>query len=428
MKSRKPLIFTIIGIVLLALIILFFTQRTWIERQIVAALGDDANYKVDAPSQALTPSFDGPDKERPQIHIQMREVATGLKQPVDIQFVQGQPSVMLVVQKQGNVIWIDRDTPTQRGTLLKEPKTVTEVEQGMLGLVAHPNFATTGKLYTNTTVKLPDGKEVSQVQEWLTTPGQDLRKATPKPGRTLLNVPQPYQNHNAGQLAFGPDGYLYVGWGDGGLADDPRGHGQNTQTMLGTMLRLDVDSPPQDNKPYAIPRDNPFLNKEGFLPEIWAYGFRNPWRYSFGPQGQLIVADVGQDKWEEIAIVQAGQNHGWKIREGDHCFDPPQNCPTEGLTDPIYTYDHTEGVSITGGYVYTGKALPALDKLYVFGDFVTGRIWAIPTDKTKVESNQIHALGKWPILLSSFGQDEVGELYATDFTEGRILKLVEAKP
>lgn len=409
---------------LLAALVLW--QRTWVERQIVALLGADDSYAPSGDGASLQPTFEGPDSQRKQIKVALTEVATGFTQPVDLQFIPGQPDLMLVVQKTGQLLWVSLSEPSQRGVLLEE-SVVTEVEQGLLGLALHPDFARNGALFTNATVALPDGREVTQIVRWSTPPGADLRQVRPQRGAVLLEVEQPYQNHNAGQLAFGPDGYLYLGLGDGGLADDPRGHGQNRQTLLGSMLRIDVDHPGPQGEPYRVPEDNPFVGKpqEG-RPEIWAWGLRNPWRYSFTPNGQLVVADVGQDRWEEISLLSRGQNHGWKIREADHCFDPPQSCPTEGLTDPIYSYPHQEGVSVTGGYVYTGAALPELKGLYVFADFVSGRIWAIPLpsqEGARVPQEQVRALGRWPLLISSFGQAPDGQLYLADFTQGRVLRL-----
>jgi glucose/arabinose dehydrogenase len=427
MSTRRRLLLVLLALALIAAAA-FVLARPWIERQIVAVLGDASVYAA-APG-ALSPAFTGRDADRPRIQIALRPLVTGLAQPVDIQFVPGQPDVMLVVQKGGQVLWIDRQDPARRGVLLEEPRVITAVEQGMLGLALHHDFARDGRLYTNTTIQSADGREVSQIREWTTAPGADLRQVKAAPARVLMEIEQPYQNHNAGQLAFGPDKKLYIGWGDGGLADDPQGHGQDTMTPLGAMLRIDVDAAAPPGQPYAIPPDNPFLKRPDVLPEIWAYGFRNPWRFSFAPDGRLIVADVGQDRWEEIAVVAAGQNHGWKIKEGDRCFSPPKGCDPAGLTDPIYTYPHDEGQSVTGGFVYTGALLPALKGHYVFGDFVSGRLWAfpLPSPGQPVKPGAVSALGQWPVLLSSFGQDERGELYLADLTQGRILQALPPTP
>ena len=416
MKRRTSVVVLVVAILVLLAVLL----RPTLERQLVASLGDASIYAVS--SNELKPAFDGPDGAKSKVVLQLKPVVKGLKQPVDLQFVPGQPDTLVVVQKSGQAVWISLSDPSERGVFL-DAKVVTASEQGLLGLAFHPEFQKTGKIYTNATVK-EGGREVSQIVEWHIPPGSELRKANPKVSRVLMDVEQPYQNHNAGQLAFGPDGHLYIGWGDGGLAGDPKGHGQNTMTMLGAMLRIDVNSPGAGGKPYAIPGDNPFVGKDGYLPEIWAYGFRNPWRYSFGAAGELIVADVGQDAQEEVTVVQRGENHGWKIIEGRRCYDPRQDCPTDGLAKPVHVYGRHDGTSITGGYVYQGQAIKKLKGQYVFGDFVSGRIWAIPVKGQRaVETREVLALGKWPVLISSFGRDAAGELYLADFGAGRVLKL-----
>ncbi|HNJ67033.1 MAG TPA: PQQ-dependent sugar dehydrogenase, partial [Turneriella sp.] len=219
------------------------------------------------------------------------------------------------------------------------------------------------------------------------------------------------------------DGMLYIGWGDGGFKDDPKGHGQNPKTLLGSMLRVSVE-PDASGKPYTVPSDNPFVGNPAYAPETFAWGFRNPWRYSFDPKGRLIVADVGQDLFEEIDIVEKGANYGWNIREGAHCFEPKENCKTENLRDPVYEYGRKEGQSLTGGYVYTGTAIAALKDKYVFADFVSGRIWAIQLpESAQGKVDKAYTLGQWPVLISAFGRDNGGNLYAADFGSGKILRL-----
>ena len=235
-----------------------------------------------------------------------------------------------------------------------------------------------------------------------------------------MTVFQPYANHDAGQLAFGPDGMLYIGWGDGGFRNDPKGSGQDRQTMLGAMLRVDIDNP-DGGRAYGIPADNPFVNDAGTLDEIYAIGLRNPWRYSFAPDGRLVVADVGQDLWEEVSIVPAGGNLGWNLREGFHCFPPGGSCPSdEPLVEPIYEYGRDDGNSITGGFVDTSGD-EKLNGLYVFGDFVTGRLWAIDLPESGTATPR--ALGRWPILPSTFGQDTQGRVYVADFGSGTIYRI-----
>jgi len=329
---------------------------------------------------------------------------------------------MVVLEKGGTARWVDLDSGRSEAWLSLPVVTVSE--QGLLGLAFHPEFQSNGRFFLNYTAE-ESGSDHSFVAEWRVKPGVDLRRSAPTAHRVLMQVSQPYHNHNGGQLAFGPDGHLYIGWGDGGYADDPKGNGQNPATLLGAMLRIDVDHSP-DGAAYSAPADNPFVGDPRSRPEIWAIGLRNPWRYSFSPDGRLIVADVGQDTVEEITIVAAGENHGWNIREGRRCFSPSSGCQTEGLVAPIYEYERADGMSVTGGYVYTGARIPALEGLYVFGDFITGAMWAIPlpasTDPPP-PMPEASALGRWPILISSFGQDEAGELYVAGFGKGVVYRL-----
>jgi glucose/arabinose dehydrogenase len=304
---------------------------------------------------------------------------------------------------------------------------LTEAEEGLLGLAFHPRFSENGRFFINYVADL-GGQDTTVIEEWRVPPGADLRTAHPKAEHRVLTQEQPFQNHKAGQLAFGPDGLLYVGFGDGGFADDPRGNGQNPKTWLGKMLRIDVDHP-ADGKAYRVPADNPFVGKEGFLPEIWALGLRNPWRYAFDPKGRMVVADVGQNLWEEVNLLERGDNLGWNTREARHCFKPKSDCRTEGLVDPVYEYDREEGQSITGGYVYEGKSVPALDGKYLVADFTSGRVWALelPADRAGplVEA---WAVGRWSMLPATFGKAADGEVYLADFGEGTVYGFVPAHP
>jgi len=189
------------------------------------------------------------------------------------------------------------------------------------------------------------------------------------------------------------------------------------------MLRIDVDKP-SEGKAYSIPKDNPFIKKKNFLPEVWAYGLRNPWRYSFDRKGRLIVADVGQDKWEEISIVESGKNYGWNRREGMHCHPPKSECSREGFADPIFEYTRDDGVSITGGFVSLDYSVPELLGRYIFADFVSGRIWALNLPDNSSEKGKVYTLGKWPLTISTFGRDGKGRIYLADFTLGRIFRII----
>jgi len=237
----------------------------------------------------------------------------------------------------------------------------------------------------------------------------------------LLEFGQPYSNHNGGQLAFGPDGYLYIAVGDGGSGGDPQGNGQNPKTLLGTILRIDVDNSNGEFN-YAIPPDNPFANNtEGFREEIYAYGLRNPWRFSFDAEnGQLWTGDVGQNAYEEINIIEKGANYGWNMMEGFHCYKPAENCDKEGLELPVWEYDRSGGdISVTGGFVYRGPSHSELEGLYVYADYVSGRIWTLDnSDPTNPENNE---LLRASFSISSFGVDEDNEIYICGF-DGKIHK------
>ncbi|TNE85684.1 MAG: dehydrogenase [Deltaproteobacteria bacterium] len=363
---------------------------------------------------ALNASFSGKDEGRERLEVALVPVAEGFRQLTDIQPVPGEPNRYAVLEKRGAAWLVDLESGDRKP--LFEVEVVTVSEQGLLGLAFHPNHAENGRFFVNYT---PSGvsPEVTRVAEWVRE-GDTAREV-----RTVLEVEQPYQNHNAGQLAFGPDGMLYVGFGDGGLKDDPMGHGQNGASLLGSMLRLDVDDVPE-GKGYGIPADNPFLDQPAIADEAFAIGLRNPWRYTFAPDGRLVVADVGQNTWEEIDLVPAGANLGWNAREGRHCFPPDsEDCPTAGLVDPVYEYGRDEGVSVTGGVVVTGTAVPELKGRYLFGDFGSARLWAITLPEAPgADAGPALALGRWPILPVAFATDPDGNALIGDFG-GRILSV-----
>jgi glucose/arabinose dehydrogenase len=358
--------------------------------------------------------------------IELHKIADGFDQPTDLQFPPGGEPYAVVLQKTGSARWLDLERGIHGELFRVEVRTASE--QGLLGLAFHPRFAVNGRFFINCVVR-SGGRDVSQVVEWkLTEATAQLDRARAQRMRVLMEVPQPYVNHNAGQLAFGPDGYLYVGWGDGGAGGDPHGHGQDGTTLLGSMLRIDVDAhSPHGNRAYAIPTDNPFLGQSRFAAETFAYGLRNPWRYSFDPEGRLVVADVGQNGWEEIDIVQAGDNLGWNVREGFACFRAQSaDCERKDLVPPVFVYGRELGNSITGGYVYTGRRVAALRGLYVFGDFGSGRIFALKLPRDRAERvERATELGRWPIHPSTFGRDEDGEVYVADFNGGGVYRVAE---
>ena len=284
-------------------------------------------------------------------------------------------------------------------------------EEGLLSLAFDPDYATNGYFYVYYSAAQPRRSVISRFSV-----SDDPDIADPGSERIVLEVPQPFSNHNGGQIVFGPDGYLYIGLGDGGKADDPFGNGQNRSTLLGSILRIDVGSIDRDGT-YAIPPNNPFARGgDDVRPEIWAFGLRNPWRFSFDPDtGDLWAADVGQNRYEEIDVIRPGRNYGWNVMEGAHCFEPPQDCDRQGLELPMAEYDRDGGCSVTGGYVYRGSRLPSLHGAYVYGDFCSGKIWALRYDGTATTEHL--ELVDSQLLISSFGVDESGELYILSFDE-----------
>jgi glucose/arabinose dehydrogenase len=284
----------------------------------------------------------------------------------------------------------------------------SENEEGFLGMAFHPRYAETGELFIYyTTTAAPHTSVISRFR----VSKDDPDRADPDFEEELLRIPQPFWNHNGGTIAFGPDGYLYVGLGDGGAANDPFGNGQNLGTLLGSILRIDVDHK-DDGRNYAIPADNPFVGREGARGEIWAYGLRNVWRLSFDREtGRQWAADVGQNLWEEINLIEKGGNYGWALRESCHPFGPRSIPDNAKLIEPIWEYDHEIGKSVTGGVVYRGQRLPELQGLYLYADYITGRIWALryDDDKQQVTANYAIPDNQQPII--SFGEDEEGDVY-----------------
>jgi glucose/arabinose dehydrogenase len=254
---------------------------------------------------------------------------------------------------------------------------------------------------------------------------EDQDRALPGSFEEVLTVPQPFGNHNGGMTAFGPDGYLYIALGDGGGSGDPGGNGQDPSSLLGSILRIDVES---SRRPYAVPADNPFVGREGYREEIWAWGLRNPWRFSFDRRtGDLYIADVGQRLWEEIDFQHAGspggENYGWNRTEGSHCYDA-DTCDMSDLTAPVHEYGHDAGCSVTGGYVYRGTGSPGLFGVYLFGDYCSGRIWGLSRSSGAWTATE---LADTELSIVSFGESASGEIYVVDIG-GEIYRLVERQP
>lgn len=293
-----------------------------------------------------------------------------------------------------------------------------ENEEGFLGLAFHPQFESNGELFVCYTCAPQQGQPRRSHVSRFRLRADDPTRADPNSEEVLMAIDQPFWNHNGGSVVFGPDGYLYVNFGDGGYANDPQMNSQNLHSLLGKLLRIDVDRQ-DDSLSYGIPADNPFVEHEGYARgEVWAYGLRNLWRPTFDREtGTLWAADVGQNLWEEINIIRRGGNYGWNLREGRHPFGPGGFGPSDDLIEPIWDYPHEVGKSITGGYVYRGRKVPALVGSYLYADYVTGQIWALRYDheKKQVLSNRTIREKGSPVI--TFGEDDQGEVYFTSERE-----------
>lgn len=328
---------------------------------------------------------------------------------------------LFVVEQRGTVQTFENDPAASSSRLfldLRQKVDNAGSEEGLLGLAFHPDYASNGYFFVNYTASPPARTVNSRFSV-----SSDPRAADPSTEKEILTYSQPFDNHNGGHLAFGPDGMLYIALGDGGSGGDPRGNGQDRTTLLGSILRIDIDGS-EGGRNYAIAARNPFIgNDQGFREEIYAWGLRNPWRFSFDVEtGRLIAADVGQSRYEEIDIVESGGNYGWNIMEGDHCYGA-QDCNRSGLIPPVWEYAHGSGDgSITGGYVYRGEELPGLKGYYIYADFISGRIWAL--DLSDPGSPENYLLMDTDLNISSFGTDARNELYICAF-DGRIYRLRE---
>ena len=347
------------------------------------------------------------------VEIDLEPFVGGLEAPLLLTHAGDGSERSFIIEQGGTVRSVDNGQLAEEPFLDISNKTEGGGEQGLLGLAFHPDFDRNGRFFVNYTDLAGDTVVAGY--------GSDGNRADPASEQVLLKIEQPYPNHNGGHLAFGPDGYLYVATGDGGSGGDPEDNGQDRDALLGKLLRIDVDA----DDPYGIPADNPFADGEGGAPEVWAYGLRNPWRFSFDEDSETLwVGDVGQEQLEEINRVAAddpGLNYGWKEMEGSRCFEG-DDCDPAGKVRPLTEYGHDLGCSVTGGFVYRGPAFPQLDGAYFFGDYCSGNIWAIdavadgPVEPTLLFSSER--------ALSSFGLDEEGELYVTDIGAGEVLRVV----
>ncbi len=344
-----------------------------------------------------------------------------LSRPVHLAEIPGSAGLLAVTEQRGVIRTFRPSGRKTGGVLLDIRRKVSRQgnEEGLLSLAFDPDFGRNRAMFVFYSAAAPRRAVISR---FTLEPARPV--ARPATERIILQVEQPYSNHNGGQLAFGPDGFLYIALGDGGAGGDPLGHGQNRRTLLGAILRIDVRNP-TDSRPYRIPADNPFVRgPSGSRGEIWAYGLRNPWRFSFDrATGALYAADVGQNTMEEIDLIVGGGNYGWNIMEGSLCYDPGVGCGRRGLKPPVAEYGHDQGSSVTGGFVYRGRALPFLRGRYLFGDFGSGTIWTIPSEGAA--PHQPRVLLQTNLLISSFGEDEAGELYVLDL-RGGVFKMVAA--
>jgi uncharacterized protein (TIGR03437 family) len=329
---------------------------------------------------------------------------------------------MFVVEQSGRIRIVKNGSAVAQPFLDMRARVSCCGERGLLGLAFSPRFAENGSFYVNYTD--PTGNTVvSRLRVSAGNP--DMADASSE--QAVLRVAQPFSNHNGGNLMFGPDGFLYIGLGDGGSGGDPQNNGQRNDTLLGKMLRLDVES---GSATYVVPPSNPFVSNSGTRPEIWASGLRNPWKYTFDREtGDLWIADVGQNRAEEVNVQAAssrgGENYGWRRMEGLQCYPSGSSCDRSGLTLPVVEYARSEGVSVTGGYVYRGSRYPALRGFYLYADFGSGNIWALQRAGDAWDNRRLLASGR---NISTFGQDPGGELYVADHSGGGIFLIAAGAP
>ncbi len=389
---------------------------------LVAALGPTgatgSAAPADAPAAAPVPASVAP-AAAPAVKLAL--AVSGLSSPVLVTNAADGSDRLFVVEQGGRIRVI------RNGVLLPTPfldihtKVSHGAEQGLLGLAFHPDFKHNGKFYIDFTKA--DG--ATAIDEYHVSSDPD--RANAATAHRILTIGQPYANHNGGGIAFGKDGYLYIGMGDGGGAGDPGNRARNINSLLGKMLRIDINGK-SGGRQYRIPASNPYVGRPG-RDEIWSIGLRNPWRWSFDRvKGDLWIGDVGQSRYEEIdraSVTQAkklgrGADYGWRVVEGLKCYKPSSGCSTGGKAKPLVVYSHKQGCSVVGGYVYRGSAIPALAARYVFGDFCSGSIWSIPRTAAAPATKVL--LKSTSLSISSFGEDEHGELYVVDLAGGAIYR------
>ncbi|MBC8001198.1 MAG: PQQ-dependent sugar dehydrogenase [Opitutaceae bacterium] len=344
---------------------------------------------------------------------------------------------LFLIDQAGRLLILPKDrngSETQVFFDISDRKPYVDNEEGLLGFAFHPKYASNGRFYVYYSQQNPRRSVVSEFK----VSSNDPNKADPKSERILMEIPQPYPNHNGGTAIFGPDGFLYIALGDGGAANDPQNNAQNLSRLLGKVLRIDVDSK-SGELAYGIPKDNPFVGQSEACPEIFAYGVRNPWRMSFDQKtGLLWAGDVGQNKWEEVDIIAKGGNYGWRVREAFHPFntnDVVKGPYVEPLIEyphnPAWSTNHLPGLSITGGYVYRGSKLPGLQGVYLYADYAMGTIWGLRYEDGRVIANgplHVHPKGVMPIRnVAGFGEDSHGEVFIVTFEgdNGKVGRIYE---
>ena len=343
--------------------------------------------------------------------------------PVGILHADDGSDLLFVVEQPGRIYVFEDNPDTEEQYEFLDIRNIVndnQNEEGLLGLAFHPNYEENGYFYVNYT---DYGPKRNVIARYNVDPNNPLA-ADESSAYIILELNQPYWNHNGGQIAFGPDGYLYIIFGDGGSGGDPLEHGQNLNTLLGSLIRIDVDNP-SNGLNYGIPPDNPFLDVPFAQPETYAYGLRNMWRFSWDPVTEwLWGADVGQNAWDEVDIIKPGLNYGWNTMEGNHCFDPPTNCDQTGLEPAIWEYElYTYGdCSVTGGYVYRGAQYASIYGKYIYGDYCSGRVWALTYDGINPAQNE--ELLDTDIYISSFGLDRNNELLVCSLADGKIYRFI----
>ncbi|MDE2891224.1 MAG: PQQ-dependent sugar dehydrogenase [Chloroflexota bacterium] len=379
---------------------------------------DEAQTAADQPEQAARDESESEAEPAP-VTLGLRPILGGHQFHQPIEMLELPDGSFLVAEQRGYITRFVQDNgEVEQFGILDLTESITfRGEQGLLSMALHPDYEDNPFLFVYYS---PRGESMTRLSRFRIVQGQAFVEAE----LVIIEIPQPYSNHNGGAIRFGPDGMLYLGLGDGGAANDPQGHGQNRETLLGTIIRIEVNDI-DTATPYRIPTDNPFLGIAGVRPEIWAFGLRNPWRMAFDQEtGLLWAGDVGQDRVEEIVIVRAGENHGWNVFEGDECFRSDDDCAA--LTDaiaPVGTYGHDEGCSVTGGMVYRGNALRHLQGVYIFSDFCSGTIWGLWPDDSAETGWARETILESGELIASFAVDDDGEVYVLVFG-GPILKLV----